>query len=53
MMYSANYDPHSGGSNPPNSAYHMNLQQARFGLSSAFAAKLQSEYDASGVVVGA
>ena len=40
LMYSANYDPHTGGQNPPNSAYHMNLQQARFSLSSAFAASL-------------
>ena len=40
LMYSANYDPHTGGHNPPNSAYHMNLQQARFDLSAAFAAKL-------------
>jgi hypothetical protein len=42
-MYSANYDPHSHVPNPPNSAYHMNLQQARFGLSSAFADKLAAD----------
>jgi hypothetical protein len=40
LMYTANYDPHTGGHNPPNSAYHMNLQQARFDLSAAFAEKL-------------
>jgi hypothetical protein len=41
-MYSANYDPHTHTPNPPNSAYHMNLQQARFSLSSAFATKLDA-----------
>ena len=41
LMYSANYDPYTHTPNPPNSAYHMNLQQARFSLSSAFAAKLE------------
>ena len=29
------------GGNPPNSAYHMNLQQARFSLSAEFAARLE------------
>ena len=45
LLYSANYDPgvYGGGNGPPNSAYHMNLQQARFGLSSAFAARLEAE----------
>ena len=39
--FSANYDPHTrSGGNPPNSAYHMNLQQARFSLSAGFAARL-------------
>ena len=41
LMYSANYDPHTHASSPPNSAYHMNFQRARFSLSSAFAAKLE------------
>jgi hypothetical protein len=41
LMYSANYDPHSHTPNPPNSAYHMNLQQARFSLSDAFTARLE------------
>jgi len=45
LMYSANFAFHSG-SNPPNSAYHMNLQQARFPLSDAFAARLESRYKA-------
>ena len=42
LMYSANYDP-GGARTPqplPNAAYHMNLQQTRFTLSDAFAAKL-------------
>ena len=43
LMYSANYDPHTHVQNPPNSAYHMNLQQARFDLSPAFAEKLRAE----------
>lgn len=40
LMYSANYDP-GGGEHQhlPNAAYHMNLQQTRFTLSDAFAAK--------------
>ena len=42
LMYSANYDPHTHAPNPPNSAYHMNLQQTRFSLSSAFATKLEA-----------
>ena len=46
LMYTANYDPHTHVSNPPSSAYHMNLQQARFGLSSAFAARLEAEHGA-------
>ena len=38
----SNYDPHTrSGGNPPNSAYHMNLQQARFSLSAGFAARLE------------
>ena len=41
LMYSANFAFHSGSS-PPNSGYHMNLQQARFPLSAAFAARLRS-----------
>jgi hypothetical protein len=43
LMYSANFAFHDGAS-PPNSGYHMNLQQARFPLSSAFAAKLAARY---------
>jgi hypothetical protein len=43
LMFSANYDPHTGGKNPPNSGYAMNLQQARFQLSSSFAATLEAE----------
>jgi hypothetical protein len=40
--FSANYDPHTrSGGNPPNSAYHMNLQQARCSLSAGFAARLE------------
>ena len=31
---------HTHTPNPPNTGYHMNLQQSRFSLSSAFAAKL-------------
>ena len=42
LMFSSNYDPHTrSGGNPPNSAYHMNLQQARFSLSAEFAARLE------------
>ena len=40
MMYSANYDPHTHTPNPPNSGYHMNLQQSRFDLSQSFATRL-------------
>ena len=29
---------------PPNSGYHMNLQQARFQLSDSFAEKLETVY---------
>ena len=43
LMYSANYDPHTHAPNPPNSAYHCNLQQARFDLSAAFAGKLAAD----------
>lgn len=44
LMFSANYDPATRtGGNPPNSGYHMNLQQARFRLSSGFAAKIKAE----------
>ena len=46
LMYSANFAFHSKGILPPNSAYHMNLQQARFPLSDAFAAKLETRYAA-------
>eukprot|EP00041_Stephanoeca_diplocostata_P006638 m.90490 g.90490 ORF g.90490 m.90490 type:complete len:629 (+) comp16461_c0_seq2:37-1923(+) len=42
LMYSANFAFHSG-SMPPNSGYHMNLQQARFPLSSAFTKRLLAE----------
>ena len=45
LMSSANYAPgHRGGQGPPNSAYHMNLQQARFTLSAAFSSKLEARY---------
>ena len=46
MMFSANYDPGSraGVQALPNSAYHMNLQQARFTLSAAFSDKLETRY---------
>ena len=40
LMYSANF-AFKNGSNPPNSGYHMNLQQARFKLSASFAAHLE------------
>ena len=43
LMYSANFAFHHGA-NPPNSGYHMNLQQSRFPLSDAFAARLEKEY---------
>jgi len=42
MMYSANYDSGGGAPNPPNSGYHMNLQQSRFDLSESFAARLEA-----------
>ena len=42
LMFSANYDPGHGGSNPPNSQYSMNLQQSRFTISDAFAARLEA-----------
>jgi len=42
LMYSANYDSGGGTPNPPNSAYHMNLQQSRFDLSESFTAELQA-----------
>lgn len=45
LMYSANF-AFRDGSNPPNSAYHMNLQQARIPLSDAFAARLAVRYAA-------
>ena len=44
-LYSASCDPHGGSHGPLNSAYHMNLRQARFSLSSAFAAKLEAQYN--------
>ena len=43
LMYSANF-AFKHGSLPQNSAYHMNLQQARFPLSAAFAQKLEERY---------
>ena len=46
LMYSANFAFHDKNILPPNSAYHMNLQQARFPLSDAFAAKLEQRYAA-------
>jgi len=46
LMYSANFAYHNGAE-PPNSGYHMNLQQARFPLSDSFAAKLAVEYAAA------
>ena len=36
--------PCYGDPNPPNSEYHMNLQQARFRLSGDFAARLDRRY---------
>jgi hypothetical protein len=47
LMYSANFAFHDKDIMPPNSAYHMNLQQARFPLSDAFAAKLDAMYAAA------
>jgi hypothetical protein len=50
LMYSANFDlnymrgPCFGDPDPPNSEYHMNLQQARFRLSGDFAARLERRY---------
>ena len=41
--YSANFAFHHGA-DPPNSGYHMNLQQARFPLSNAFAQRLEARY---------
>eukprot|EP00656_Telonema_subtile_P047417 TRINITY_DN5443_c0_g1_i3.p1 TRINITY_DN5443_c0_g1~~TRINITY_DN5443_c0_g1_i3.p1 ORF type:complete len:258 (+),score=47.91 TRINITY_DN5443_c0_g1_i3:78-851(+) len=43
LMYSANF-AFSQGSMPPNSGYHMNLQQARFPLSDEFSNRLAREY---------
>ena len=45
LMYSANFAFREGAM-PPNSGYHMNLQQARFPLSKQFAAKLAARYAA-------
>ena len=48
LMYSANFafsEPHN---RPENSGYHMNLQQARFQLSSTFAQKLEGSYSSEG-----
>ena len=42
-MYSANFAFHDGAM-PPNSGYHMNLQQARFPISAAFASRLEERY---------
>ena len=44
--YSANFAFSDKDLKPPNSAYHMNLQQARFPLSDAFAGKLEAMYAA-------
>jgi hypothetical protein len=49
LMYSANFAYHNGAI-PPNSGYHMNLQQARFPLSDSFAAKLADEYAAADAI---
>ena len=46
LMYSANFAFHDNNIKPPNSAYHMNLQQARFPLSDSFADKLEAMYAA-------
>ena len=43
LMYSANFAFHQGAE-PPNSGYHMNLQQARFPLSPGFARRLAERY---------
>merc|ERR1719215_1904295 len=43
LMYSANFAFHSG-SLPPNSGYHMSLQQAWFPLSTDFARSLEARY---------
>lgn len=43
VRYSANF-AFRHGSDPPNSGYHMNLQQARFPLSKAFAQRLEARY---------
>ena len=43
--YSANFALSREGSNPPNSAYHMNLQQARFTLSPTFNQELKRRYE--------
>merc|ERR1712014_410026 len=43
LMYSANFAFHKG-SMPPNSGYHMNLQQARFPISAEFAGRLEDRY---------
>jgi hypothetical protein len=43
LMYSANFAYHTG-SEPPNSGYHMNLQQSRFPLSPSYSAKLEAMY---------
>ena len=43
VMYSANF-AFSSGSMPPNSGYHMNLQPARFSISTDFARRLQERY---------
>merc|ERR1719460_3143441 len=44
LMYSANFAFHSKDLLPPNSGYHMNLQQARFQLSDSFSDKLDAMY---------
>jgi hypothetical protein len=41
LMFSANF-AFRHGNNPPNSNYHMNLQQARFRLSAGFTARLSN-----------
>lgn len=45
LMYSANFAFHQGAE-PPNSGYHMNLQQARFPLSKDFTRRLAERYAA-------
>jgi len=46
LMYSANFASRGSSPQPPNSGYHMNLQQARFPLSKGFAERLAARYAA-------